>query len=113
MTDHLGAVLRAHKAGERVGVTSVCSAHPLVLAASEAAGPAPAAVRYVIGTEVPVPGGAHETIDALTPTPPAAARATLDAHRAAFRAAGVEQAWDRVMALVVQPAVEFDHVHVV
>ncbi|WP_375387533.1 D-tagatose-bisphosphate aldolase, class II, non-catalytic subunit [uncultured Amnibacterium sp.] len=235
MTDHLGDVLRAHKAGEAVGVTSVCSAHPLVLAAAmrqaaadgtfllveatsnqvdqfggytgmrpadfralvhriaaeegfpadaivlggdhlgpntwqgeaeepamakaedlvrayaaagytklhldcsmplagdstpladevvaaraarllaaaESAAPDPAAVRYVIGTEVPVPGGAHETIDALAPTPPGAARATLAAHRSAFEAAGAAAAWPRIMALVVQPGVEFDHLRVV
>jgi D-tagatose-1,6-bisphosphate aldolase subunit GatZ/KbaZ len=84
-----------------------------LLAAAEDAAPDAGAVRYVIGTEVPVPGGAHETIDALTPTPPDAARATLDAHRRAFAAVGASGAWPRVMALVVQPGVEFDHVRVV
>ncbi|WP_375406931.1 D-tagatose-bisphosphate aldolase, class II, non-catalytic subunit [uncultured Amnibacterium sp.] len=84
-----------------------------LLAAAEEAAPDGAAIRYVIGTEVPVPGGAHETIDALAPTSPAAARATIEAHREAFRAAGVEAAWPRIMALVVQPGVEFDHVRVV
>lgn len=83
-----------------------------LLAAAESAAPDPAAVRYGIGTEVPVPGGAHETIDALAPTRAAAARATLDAHRAAFREAGLEPAWPRVLTLVVQPGVEFDHVRV-
>ncbi len=90
------------------------AARLLVAAEHAAAGTATAgAVRYVIGTEVPVPGGAHETIDALQPTPPAAARATLDAHRAAFARAGAGDAWPRIMALVVQPGVEFDHVRVV
>jgi D-tagatose-1,6-bisphosphate aldolase subunit GatZ/KbaZ len=70
-------------------------------------------IRYVIGTEVPVPGGAHETIERLTPTPPDAARATIAAHRTAFAAVGHEDAWPRVMALVVQPAVEFDSLRVV
>ena len=102
-------------AGEAVplpdGVVAARAAR--LLAAAESAAPDPDAVRYVIGTEVPVPGGAHETIDALAPTPAAAARATLDAHRAAFRAAGVEGAWPRIMALVVQPGVEFDHLRVV
>ncbi len=70
-------------------------------------------LRYVIGTEVPVPGGAHEEIEALTPTSPEAARATLDAHRAAFAAAGLVDVWPRIMALVVQPGVEFDHLKVV
>lgn len=83
-----------------------------LLAVAELAAPDPAAVRYVIGTEVPVPGGAHETIDALAATPPAAARATLDAHRAAIGAAGLARVWPRIMALVVQPGVEFDHLRV-
>ena len=68
---------------------------------------------YVIGTEVPVPGGAHETLDALTPTSPTAARATIVAHREAFERAGLHDVWHRVVALVVQPGVEFDHVRVV
>lgn len=68
---------------------------------------------YVIGTEVPVPGGAHETLDALVPTSPAAARATLDRHRAAFDEAGVAHVWPRIIALVVQPGVEFDHLQVI
>ena len=44
-------------------------------------------IGYVIGTEVPVPGGAHESIEALTPTSAGAARATLAAHREAPRRA--------------------------
>jgi D-tagatose-1,6-bisphosphate aldolase subunit GatZ/KbaZ len=76
------------------------------------AAPEPGALRFVIGTEVPVPGGADHAITTLTPTSAAAARATLDAHRAAFAAAGVEHAWPQVMALVVQPGVEFDHLRV-
>ena len=67
---------------------------------------------YVIGTEVPVPGGAHETLDALTPTPADRARATIAAHRTAFAAAGLDDVWPRVIALVVQPGVEFDHLNV-
>jgi D-tagatose-1,6-bisphosphate aldolase subunit GatZ/KbaZ len=70
-------------------------------------------LRYVVGTEVPVPGGAHEEIAALTPTSPEAARATIEAHRNAFARAGLDEAWDRVVALVVQPGVEFDAVRVV
>lgn len=70
-------------------------------------------VSYVIGTEVPVPGGAHETLGRLTATPASAARHTLAAHREAFAAAGLEGVWPRVAALVVQPAVEFDHLQVI
>lgn len=64
---------------------------------------------YVIGTEVPTPGGAAEALEALAVTTPAAVTATLDAHREAFLQSGLEDAWPRVVALVVQPGVEFDH----
>jgi len=67
---------------------------------------------YVIGTEVPVPGGAHETLDHLTPTPADRARRTIAAHRSAFAELGLGDVWPRVVALVVQPGVEFDHVNV-
>ncbi len=68
---------------------------------------------YVIGTEVPVPGGATESIAGLAVTTPEAALATIEAHRQAFEAAGLADAWKRVIASVVQPGVEFDHHHVI
>jgi D-tagatose-1,6-bisphosphate aldolase subunit GatZ/KbaZ len=68
---------------------------------------------YVIGTEVPVPGGAHETLGVLTPTPADRARRTIAAHRAAFADLGLDHVWPRVVALVVQPGVEFDHLNVI
>jgi D-tagatose-1,6-bisphosphate aldolase subunit GatZ/KbaZ len=72
----------------------------------EAGGEAPV---YVIGTEVPVPGGAQEDLQELAVTTPRAAGDTIAAHRHAFSAANLDQAWSRVIALVVQPGVEFDH----
>ena len=68
---------------------------------------------YVIGTEVPVPGGAHETLGRVIPTPADRARRTIAAHRAAFAELGLEHVWPRVVALVVQPGVEFDHLNVI
>ncbi|MFA7819514.1 tagatose-bisphosphate aldolase subunit KbaZ [Aeromonas dhakensis] len=68
---------------------------------------------YVIGTEVPVPGGAHEELAELAVTTPKAARHTLAAHQQAFEQAGLAQLWPRVIGLVVQPGVEFDHTHVI
>lgn len=86
----------------------------LIGVAERAAGEAGAErLRYVIGTEVPVPGGAHETLEHVTPTSPDAARRTLRRHREAFERAGVAHVWPRVMALVVQPGVEFDHQQVI
>ncbi len=67
-----------------------------------------AAPVYVIGTEVPTPGGALGALDPLEPTRPEAALATHAVHEAAFRDAAPE-AWPRVVALVVQPGVEFGH----
>jgi D-tagatose-1,6-bisphosphate aldolase subunit GatZ/KbaZ len=68
---------------------------------------------YVIGTEVPTPGGATEELDQLAVTTPEAASATIGAHREAFARAGLAEAWPRIVALVVQPGVEFDHHKVV
>jgi D-tagatose-1,6-bisphosphate aldolase subunit GatZ/KbaZ len=64
---------------------------------------------YVIGTEVPAPGGAAEDLGALAVTTPSAVTATLETHRSGFLALGLEAAWARAVALVVQPGVEFDH----
>ena len=62
---------------------------------------------YVIGTEVPVPGGeAGEDAGPVVTRAEDAAR-TISTTRAAFRARGLEAAWERVVGLVVQPGVEF------
>ena len=71
------------------------------------------APSYIIGTEVPVPGGAAEDLDQLAVTTPDAALATIDMHRDLFAEQGLAGAWDRVIATVVQPGVEFDHDKVV
>ncbi|MDE0346453.1 MAG: D-tagatose-bisphosphate aldolase, class II, non-catalytic subunit [Boseongicola sp.] len=67
---------------------------------------------YVIGTEVPVPGGATSALDDLDVTAPDAVARTHDVHGSAFRSRGLDDAFARVIALVVQPGVEFDHTHV-
>ncbi len=68
---------------------------------------------YIIGTEVPPPGGATHALDELEVTRPEAAINTLAVHRAAFAKAGVEGALERVIAIVVQPGVEFGNANVV
>ena len=68
---------------------------------------------YIIGTEVPVPGGAAEELDMIEVTAPDAALDTVAVHRNAWRTRGLDDAWQRVIALVVQPGVEFDHTKVV
>lgn len=66
---------------------------------------------YVIGTEVPTPGGALESLEeeGLELTKPEEALATLNAHHQAFSDHGLGYVWPRVIGLVVQPGVEFDH----
>ncbi|WP_182086147.1 D-tagatose-bisphosphate aldolase, class II, non-catalytic subunit [Aureimonas sp. ME7] len=85
----------------------------LAMAAEDAAQrsgrPAPV---YVIGTEVPPPGGATHALDEIEITRADAACKTLAVHRAAFSEAGVEQAMERVIAIVVQPGVEFGNANV-
>ena len=76
-------------------------------AAAERAGREPP--LYVIGTEVPVPGGSAHADEEVQITRPESALATIEAHRRAFAAAGIGRAFERVIALVVQPGVEFDH----
>jgi D-tagatose-1,6-bisphosphate aldolase subunit GatZ/KbaZ len=67
---------------------------------------------YIIGTEVPPPGGAAHLVEELAVTEPAAAERTLAAHGAAFAAAGVASAFRRVIGIVVQPGVEFGNAKV-
>ena len=62
---------------------------------------------YVIGSEVPIPGGAQENEDSVAITSPADCEATLAEFKRAFATLRLEDAWDRVIAVVVQPGVEF------
>ena len=68
---------------------------------------------YIIGTEVPVPGGATESLTGLEVTSIEAARKTYETHRSVFAAHGLGEAWSRVVGMVVQPGVEFNHDSVV
>ncbi|MFZ5819312.1 MAG: class II D-tagatose-bisphosphate aldolase non-catalytic subunit, partial [Chloroflexota bacterium] len=63
--------------------------------------------RYIIGTEVPIPGGATGHEEGVSVTKVEDARQTLEVTREAFYHAGLQSAWERVIALVVQPGVEF------
>ena len=63
--------------------------------------------RYVIGTEVPIPGGAQEYEEGVHVTKVKDARETIEVHRKAFYELGLQSAWERVIAVVVQPGVEF------
>ncbi|MEW5814858.1 MAG: class II D-tagatose-bisphosphate aldolase, non-catalytic subunit, partial [Spirochaetota bacterium] len=62
---------------------------------------------YVIGTEVPVPGGAKVTESELEATRVENVKRTLDLTRQAFAGRELNEAWNRVIGIVVQPGVEF------
>jgi D-tagatose-bisphosphate aldolase class II non-catalytic subunit len=66
-----------------------------------------AELLYVIGTEVPIPGGETEVLEGLAVTKPEAALRTFELHRAAFAKRGLEAALKRVIGIVVQPGVDF------
>lgn len=92
-------------------VTAARAARLAAIAEAHRTGPLPPV--YVIGTEVPVPGGAVDGLDHLVLTTPEAVAMTHDIHRRAFAAAGQEAAFARVIGVVVQPGVEFGHAEVV
>jgi D-tagatose-1,6-bisphosphate aldolase subunit GatZ/KbaZ len=79
-------------------------------AARDAGGEMPV---YIIGTEVPPPGGADHALDAITPTSPEAARRTVEVHRDRFHNAQLADAFERVIGVVVQPGVEFGNRNVI
>jgi len=64
-------------------------------------------LRYVIGTEVPIPGGAMEHGEGVRVTKVENVKQTIEVTRDAFFSQGLEKAWERVIAVVVQPGVEF------
>jgi D-tagatose-1,6-bisphosphate aldolase subunit GatZ/KbaZ len=62
---------------------------------------------YIIGTEVPIPGGAQDPEDAVRVTSAEDVDRTIHTARKAFEARGLFEAWERVYGLVVQPGVEY------
>ncbi len=109
---HLDASM--HLGGDPAGPlpVEVCAAraarlaHAAELAARQLPEDAPMPV-YVIGSEVPPPGGAKAAGEELQVTAVENARQTLALTRRAFEQHGVGNAFERVIALVVQPGVEF------
>ena len=61
---------------------------------------------YVVGTEVPTPGGTQAD-EGMHVTSPADVERTLGVFRETFLAHGLSDAWSRVVGLVIQPGVEF------
>ncbi len=97
-----------------------CAGDPIVLSDAEVAeraarlcevaeaAAAPSSIRpvYIIGTEVPTPGGAQGELE-IAVTSAASVQKTLEVHRLAFERRSLASAWERVVGVVVQPGVEF------
>jgi D-tagatose-1,6-bisphosphate aldolase subunit GatZ/KbaZ len=84
--------------------TALCKAAEQAYATLPAGSPAP---LYVIGTEVPVPGGELVGAHAPATTQVEDLQRTLELTRRCFADNGLDAAWERVIAMVVQPGVEF------
>jgi D-tagatose-bisphosphate aldolase class II non-catalytic subunit len=94
---NLGEAEMARRAAELCAVAEAFATQPLA---------------YVIGTEVPIPGGETEVLDTLAATRPETVWATYSLHDDAFRSLGLSKAFERVIGLVVQPGVDFGNAQV-
>jgi len=64
---------------------------------------------YIIGTEVPIPGGETDDMDELAVTSVARLTDTIDTHREAFDKEGLSHVWPKIVSVVTQPGVDFSH----
>lgn len=62
---------------------------------------------YIVGNEVPVPGGTAEEQGELRPTDPEDLHRSLAVMQKEFAHRGLHDAWERIVGVVVQPGVEF------
>ena len=69
----------------------------------------PDAIRpvYIIGSEVPIPGGAQEEEAGIQVTKVSDFENTLKTYKNKFEEHGISERWEDVIAVVVQPGVEF------
>lgn len=68
---------------------------------------------YIVGSEVPIPGGSQEEEEGVQVTSVSDFQETVEVFKKAFEKYNLENAWENVIAVVVQPGVEFgdDSVH--
>jgi len=67
---------------------------------------------YIIGTDVPPPGGAKEHQNNIHITSASEVEETIRLTEKAFKKYNLQKAWERVIGLVVQPGVEFGDIDV-
>ncbi len=68
---------------------------------------------YVIGTEVPFPGGVQDRLEESHVTRVEDVKKTIETIRKSFVKYQLQEAWERVIAIVVQPGVEFGDTSIV
>lgn len=62
---------------------------------------------YIVGSEVPIPGGSQAAVDeGVQVTKVEDFKATMETFKKAFANEGLADVWERVLAIVVQPGVE-------
>ena len=76
---------------------------------AEQAAPNPEELMYIIGTEVPIPGGETDDMDELSITSADRLNDTIETHREAFKRANLDDAWQKIVSVVTQPGVDFSH----
>jgi len=64
---------------------------------------------YIIGTEVPTPGGETDDMSELSVTSVDRLNDTIDTHKDAFEQRGLAHVWPKVSSVVTQPGVDFSH----
>ena len=62
---------------------------------------------FIIGSEVPIPGGTQTPDEGVSVTKPESMEATIETFKHAFLENGCGDVWDNVVGIVVQPGVEF------
>lgn len=62
---------------------------------------------YIIGSEVPIPGGTQEEDEKIHVTSVSDLKDTMDTFRKTYEKYNLSDAWKRVIGVVVQPGVEF------
>jgi len=67
---------------------------------------------YVIGAEVPLPGGTVDNPEEIQVTRPEDVAEFLALTESRFRKAALSGAWERLLAVIVQPGVEFGNISV-
>jgi D-tagatose-1,6-bisphosphate aldolase subunit GatZ/KbaZ len=71
--------------------------------------PNPEELNYIIGTEVPIPGGETDDMAGLTITSVERLSDTIETHRHAFDQEGLSHVWPKIVSVVTQPGVDFSH----